>query len=164
MSTMAKYKGAAGLVVLLIVAPFVVWQHIANGTVNRWHKTGEYRRQISELRAAQSQNPIAAVDDREMILSGLIITQFLPVIESECLKIDHFSSCVSSEEDGVRAVTGQLVLEGGFIGIVRALDNFEHSFPEVKLISAHYRAARRNSRRSSNTLRCTVYFQQITTT
>jgi len=164
MSMVTKYRGAAGLVLLLIVAPLVVWQHIAGGTVSHRRRTGDYRRQIAELRAAQSQSPVSVADSREMILSGLIVTRFLPVIESEGLKIDHFSSCVSSEEDGIRVVTGQLVLEGGFVGIVRTLDDFERSFPEVKLISAHYRTAKRGSRRAPDALRCTMYFQQITTT
>jgi hypothetical protein len=162
----AKYKGVATLVLLIVVTPLFVWQYAVKETVTQWRTTMKSRRQITELRNSQTpqidRHEVQAAD-REMILSGLVVAELLPLIQSEDLRIVHFSPCVTSETDGIVLATGQLSVQGGFSGIVKLLEEMERKMTGCKIIAAHYRTTKPRNRKEVKTLDCTVYIQQITT-
>jgi hypothetical protein len=155
----AKYRGLASLALLLLVAPVLVWQYALSGTVGQWRAAKKDRVQIDRLRAAQTataKQPAVSTSDREMILSGEIVSALLPTIEAEKLSIERFSPCVTSDTGGLRLTTGQLTVQGRFAGIVRLLDELERELPHCKIVSVSYR--------KKKALSCTIYVQQITTT
>ncbi|MDR1671290.1 MAG: hypothetical protein LBR57_02100 [Alistipes sp.] len=166
MTLWTKYKGQATLALLLVVTPLVVWQYAVSGTVTQWRATAKARRQIIELHASQPRSvdtSDVSTAGSEMILSGAVVAELLPLIENEGLWIAQFSPCVTSEADGILLTTGQLTIEGHFAGIVQLLDRIETDLPECKLISAHYRTTKPRTRNAIKTLNCTIYIQQITT-
>lgn len=167
MSMWTKYRGLAFLALLVVVSPLLVWQYALRNTVVQWRQTDKNRGQIEALRAAQTATggPFRVpTTEREMILSGELVGALLPVIESEKLRIEHFSPCVTSESDGLKISTGQLSVRGRFAGIVRLLDALERELPHCKVISAHYRTNLPRNRGEEKTLGCTIYIQQMTHT
>lgn len=165
MSLWKRYKGVVKLAVLLVVVPLFVWQYAVRSTVRQWRGTMKSRRQITELRNSQipetSPHEILALD-HEMILSGLVVAELLPYIESEKLVIVHFSPYITSETDGILLTTGQLSVQGEFTGIVKLLDKIEREVSACKIISTHYRTSKPRNRNDTKTLGCTIYIQQIT--
>lgn len=165
------------LVLLLVVAPVVVWRYAVGGTVERWRGTVKARRQIELLSASQPHVPTTPGSQggqggqrspeglgvaEELILSGRLVTGLLPLIEAEGVSIESFTPCVTSEADGVRLATGQLVVRGDFIGIVKLIDELERTRPDCKIVSTHFRSSRPRGRQSAKTLSCTICVQQIT--
>ncbi len=165
MKGVAKYKGIAWLVLVVVVVPLVVYWYAVSGTVKQWRMTGKYRQQIEQLRSTQSRTSepqSVNTTDTEIILSGLAVAELLPFIESEKLRIEYFSPCVTSDKDGIVLTTGQLSVQGAFISIVNLLDRLERDMPYCKIIAAHYRSTKPRNRGSTKTLSCTIYIQQIT--
>ena len=166
MKGLTKYKGLVWLAVVVVLVPLLVYRYAISDTVKQWRMTGKYRRQIEQLRATQSgsEKPQSVqTTDTEMILSGLAVAGLLPLIESENLRIEHFSPYVTSDNDGILLTTGQLSVQGKFTGIVKLLDRIEHEMPYCKIISVRFLSVKPRHRGSAKTLACTVYIQQIMT-
>jgi hypothetical protein len=166
MKALGKYKGLALLVLLVVVAPLLVYRYSISGTVEQWRLARDYRRQIEALRGEQSTSGDSRnieTADTEMLLSGLAVAELLPIIEREKLRIEHFSPCVTSDSNGILLTTGQLSLRGPFAGTVRLLDALEREMPYCKIISANWRGVKPRNRGSTKTLTCTIYIQQIMT-
>lgn len=157
MSLWAKYRGLAQLILLVIVAPLVVWQYALSSTITHWNTTNNNRKEIAKLRVAAPQKSAKTTLVREMILSGEVVAELLTTIEQNGLQLAHFSPIVTSEKDGVRLATGSLTIEGDFIGMVRFLDVAERQLTDCKLIAAQFRVKK-------EVLSCTVHLQQITLT
>ncbi len=166
MNLWLKYKGLARLALVLLIAPLLVYKYALGGTLKQWRTTAKYRQQTEQLRiaGAQSAKPQnTCTIDTEMVLSGLVVAELLPFIESEKLWIEHFSPCVTSDRDGIRLTTGQLSVRGKFTGIVGLIDRIEREMPWCKILSLQFRVVKPRNRGSTKTLVCTIYVQQIMT-
>lgn len=166
MKWLAKYKGIAWLALVVVIVPLAVYNYAIRSTVKQWRMTGKYRQEIELLRGAQSRSAkpqSIQTTDTEMILSGLAVAGLLPFIESEKLRIEHFSPYVTSDKDGIALTTGQLSVQGTFAGIVKLLCQLESEMPYCKVISTQYRSVKPRNRGSTKTLTCTIYIQQIMT-
>ncbi len=166
MTWLAKYKGIAWLALVVMIVPLTVYRYAISGTVNQWRMTGKYRQEIEQLRSTRSLSAkpqSVSTTDTEMILSGFMVAGLLPIIESEDMRIEHFSPCVTSDKDGIILTTGQLSVQGSFAAIVKLLWHIEHDMPYGKIISARYCTTKPRNRGSTKTLTCTIYIQQIMT-
>lgn len=165
MKLWGKYKGLVYLALLVVGVPLLAYGYALGSTVAKWQKARSNCRRIEHLRNEVDRTTSSSavdVEGTEMMQSGLLMEELLPHIEEGGVRIEHFSPCVTSEQDGIRLSTAQLTLQGGFAGIVRVLAETESGFPQCKVISAQFRSARPRNRKSSKTLSCTVYIQQIT--
>jgi hypothetical protein len=161
-----KYRGIAWLTLIVVVIPLVVYRYAVSGTVEQLHLTRKYRRQIEQLRSTQHQSAeLLSVEttDTEMILSGLMVAELLPFIESERLNIENYTPYVTSDKDGIVLTTGQLSVEGAFTSIVKLLWQIEQQMPWCKIISVQYDSVKPRNRGSTKKLICTIYIQQIMT-
>lgn len=166
MKGLNKYKGLLYLGLLVIVAPLLAYRYALGETVSQWANTRKILRQAEQLRQAERTVPTgqeAAIysDDSEMIRSGLLVAELLPVIESGNLTLEHFSPFLTSSQNGIILTTGQISVQGRFSGIVRLIDNIEREILPCKMISVRFHTVKPRNRGGAKTLNCTIYVQQI---
>ena len=102
----------------------------------------------------------ASADTLEYIRSGLLIERLLPTMEAARVTVVKYSPCVTSFEGGLNIHTAELLISGGFVPMVRVIDNLEKRLPGCKLVSVNFRSIRRQYNRPAR-LEASLVVQQI---
>jgi len=102
----------------------------------------------------------ASADTLEYIRSGLLIERLLPAMEAAGVAVVKYSPCVTSSEGGLNIHTAELLLSGGFVPMVRVIDDLEKQLPGCKLVSVNFHSIRRQYNRPAR-LEASLVVQQI---
>ena len=102
----------------------------------------------------------ASADTLEYIRSGLLIERLLPAMEAAGVAVVKYSPCITSSEGGLSVHTAELLLSGGFVPMVRVVDNLEKQLPGCKLVSVNFHSIRRQYNRPAR-LEASLVVQQI---
>ena len=165
---LGRFKGLVYLGLLVVVAPFAAWKLAIGQT---WHIWRETSRQATEL--ANLSSDISSVDGSsvfmaagiasdtlEYIRSGLLIERLLPAMEAARVAVVKYSPFITTSEEGLNVHTAELLLSGGFVPMVRVVDNLENQLPGCKLVSVNFRSIRRQYNRPAR-LEASLVVQQI---
>jgi|GEM_PF-982244 len=101
-----------------------------------------------------------SADTLEYIRSGLLIERLLPAMEAAGVAVVKYSPFITSSEGGLNIHTAELLLSGGFVPMVRVVDDLEKQVPGCKLVSVNFHSIRRQYNRPAR-LEASLVVQQI---
>ncbi|WP_295940249.1 hypothetical protein [uncultured Alistipes sp.] len=156
-----KYRGVLLLALLVILLPWAAWRFALRDTVGAWR---DCRRLGVQLAAAppqvQEQQSVQVAQDREMILSGLLLDAVRQAAARRSAEVTGYEPLVTLQQDGLEIHTAQLTLSGSYAALLQVVGELERSLPGCRLCSLEWRtAADRRTRRTSLGLK--FYVQQV---
>ena len=142
-----KYTAIGKLGALIFVVPVVVWGFSLRKTVDLWHNYVSVRERLEQMQVEElGQRSLDFSDTcRELLLpDGRLLEKMATDFRKEKVVVVGFTPFISQEESGFTLHTGELLLSGGYISLVRSVYELEKRFSAVKIISADFRLYREN--------------------
>lgn len=172
---MKKINGKIKLGVLLLAIPLLVWFAGLKTTVNLWMDCRNGKRLLEQLRFKEGEpanrrsiGEFADNADRpETAVSWLDSGKLLEEIGAEntaCgVNVVRYTPWLTREEKDIKIYTGELVLSGRFVPLLRVIRSVENRCRGSRIVSLAFQI-QRDTRKKERRLYLTLFIQQIVET
>lgn len=155
-----RYRGAAGLALLLIVLPWMSWHYALSDSFRAWRDCVRLREAVGRVPQPDAVSVRAPLEDPALLPDGTLMTLLLPKASACGVRIRDYKPSVTAVGQGLEVHTASLTLAGPFAGILKVTYELETGVQACKPVSLCFGAAVSPDRRS-RTLQATLYVEQI---
>lgn len=157
-----KIRGRAQLYGTLLAVPLILWCSGLRSTAGMWREYRGKIRAVEQLHAAgtPSVRPSAAVS---LVETGKLLGQIGQQVARDGLAVIKYSPVLTREEGKLKIHTGELVVAGGFVPLLRLAAYIGRNCESGRIVSLAFRT-HRDLQNKERQLRLTLFIQQITET
>lgn len=144
-----KYTGILKLGVLLLVMPLVVWGWGLRRTVDLWSNYTYVKKRLEQIPAKgliRQSTDWADTSQGLLLPDGRLLEVMAADFRKRKIVVIGFTPFLAQEESGFALYTGELLLSGSYIPLVRSVYEMEKRYSAVKIISADFQLYRENQK------------------
>lgn len=156
-------SGRIKLGMLLLVPPLLAWGFGYRQTVCLWMECRDDRHHLEKLMANYQDTLLVKEEEcfrLPLLDNGKILEYLHPLASANGVRVYKYTPCLTRESEHARIYTGELILSGDFIPLLRTADSLCRMLPALPLLSASFRLFR-DVRMREEQLRLTLVFQQL---
>ena len=160
-----EHRGLLKLVGMIVTVPLVAWFFGFRQTVGIWRECKARQATIDRLSASESGSttrlPGNEVTGKQVLNNGIILQRIEESVENNGVKIVKYTPYLTREEGRLRVHTGELVLSGSFVSLLRVMHHVETGEGLGRIVSTGFRLFRDRAKKERQ-LRMTLVIQQLT--
>lgn len=160
-----EHRGLLKLVGMIVMVPLVAWFFGFRQTVSIWRECKARQATIDRLSASESGSttrlPGNEVTGKQVLNNGVILQRIEESVENNGVKIVKYTPYLTREEGRLRVHTGELVLSGSFVSLLRVMHCVETGEGLGRIVSTGFRLFRDRAKKERQ-LRMTLVIQQLT--
>ena len=160
-----EHRGLLKLVGMIVMVPLVAWFFGFCQTVSIWRECKARQATIDRLSASESGSPTRLpgneVTGKQVLNNGIILQRIGESVENNGVKIVKYTPYLTREEGHLQVHTGELVLSGSFVSLLRVMHHVETGEGLGRIVSAGFRLFRDRAKKERQ-LRMTLVIQQLT--
>ncbi len=159
---MKRYIGHLKLAGWLVIAPWLVWQLTLKNTLALQRECGRMEKELEQLQQMPENNPagLTLSSAGASVSSGEILNRLRERIEKNRVTVERYTPFFTESEKELEVYTGELVLSGTFIPLLRVLDFMEGQECPGKVVSGTFRLETDRRSRAERLL-LTVWVQEV---
>ncbi|MDR1755731.1 MAG: hypothetical protein LBR65_02065 [Culturomica sp.] len=159
---MKRYIGHLKLAGWLVIAPLLVWQLTLKNTLSLQRECRRMEKELEQLQRTPENSPatLTLSGAGAAVSSGEILNRLRERIEKNRVTVERYTPFFTESEKEFEVYTGELVLSGAFIPLVRLLDFMEGEECPGKVVSSHFRLETDRRSRAERLL-LTVLVQEV---
>lgn len=160
-----KYRGIILLVSLFVVAPAALWHLSIGDTVRLAAECRRLERCCDEMSGQGGRGSVPVyVAERELVLSGELLTMLLPFAAKSGVSVGDYSPSVTLRQGAAEVHTVSFTMSGTFRSILGTIYRIETEIPSCKPVSLHFGTVSPASSRDRERLDATLYMEQLVKT
>ena len=159
-----QHKGFLLLVGLIVIVPLVAWVFGFRQTVKLWRESNDRQEMVGRLSESCSGvgNELpGSVSGKQILNNGVLLGQLERPIRNNEVKMVKYTPYLTREEGKLQVHTGELVLSGSFISLLKVMHYMEKEGHPGKIVSAGFRLFDDRAKKERQ-LRMTLVVQQLT--
>ena len=160
-----EHRGLLKLVGIVVMVPLVAWFFGFRQTVRLWRECELRQETISRLSVNEpgkvTRLPENEVTGKQVLNNGVLLERIGKEVESNGVKIVKYTPYLTREEGKLLVHTGELVLSGNFVSLLRVMHRVEIDEGLGRIVSVGFRLFRDRAKKECQ-LRMTLIVQQLT--
>ncbi len=160
-----EHRGLLKLVGIVVMVPLVAWFFGFHQTVRLWRECELRQETISRLSVNEpgkvTRLPENEVTGKQVLNNGVLLERIGKEVESNGVKIVKYTPYLTREEGKLLVHTGELVLSGNFVSLLRVMHRVEIDEGLGRIVSVGFRLFRDRAKKERQ-LRMTLVVQQLT--
>ncbi|WP_099293135.1 MULTISPECIES: hypothetical protein [unclassified Butyricimonas] len=160
-----EHRGLLKLVGIVVMVPLVAWFFGFRQTVQLWRECESRQETISRLSVNEPGKvtclPENEVTGKQVLNNGVLLERIGKEVESNGVKIVKYTPYLTREEGRLLVHTGELVLSGNFVSLLRVMHRVEIDEGLGRIVSVGFRLFRDRAKKERQ-LRMTLVVQQLT--
>ena len=159
-----QHKGFLQLIGLIVIVPLVAWGFGFRQTVKLWRESNDRQEMVghlSESRSGVGNELPGSVSGKQILNNGVLLGQLEQPIRDNEVKMVKYTPYLTREEGKLQVHTGELVLSGSFISLLKVMHYMEKEGHPGKIVSAGFRLFDDRAKKERQ-LRMTLVVQQLT--
>lgn len=165
MKAWKEHRGLLKLVGIIVMVPLVAWFFGFRQTVRLWRECEVRQETISRLSTSGSGKmtrlPGGELTGKQVLNNGILLERIGKDVESNGVKIVKYTPYLTREEGKLLVHTGELVLSGNFVSLLRVMHRVELDEGLGRVVSVGFRLFRDRAKKERQ-LRMTLVIQQLT--
>ncbi|MCD7970263.1 MAG: hypothetical protein LUF87_07915 [Alistipes sp.] len=157
------YKGIVLLGLLLVCLPVVTWKFALAGTYSAMRETSRLNRALAGYGDFTPESISDSRDyttDGDIITEGLILDMIAECIKTGEVKVTEYQPYTGENSGGMTVKTAEMTLTGGYIPIVRVLEELENNVQACRVKSVEFEKTR-ELRENRSVLKASIIVQQV---
>lgn len=157
-----SYSGLIKCVLLLIIAPVLLWGLSLRKTIDLYHRNRQSEVRGISLKTDKGQGGTVALPKaQESYLStGKILDVIASYTAGEKVSILRYTPCLTGSEGNFNLYTGTLVLSGGYTALLKTVSLIERSSLPLQVVSVDFHK-QKQPKDKSEILLLTIILQQL---
>ncbi len=160
-----EHRGLLKLVGIVVMVPLVAWFFGFRQTVRLWRECESRQETISRLSVNEpgkvTRLPENEVTGKQVLNNGVLLERIGKEVESNGVKIVKYTPYLTREEGRLLVYTGELVLSGNFVSLLRVMHRVEIDEGLGRIVSVGFRLFHDRAKKERQ-LRMTLVVQQLT--
>lgn len=160
-----QHKVFIKLLIIIAMVPFSAWVFGFRQTVNLWMEYSVQQENVEKLHAEDTGKPLEPWEDgltsKQVLNNGVLLEQLSGPVKDNRVTIVKYTPYLTREEGMLQVNTGELVLAGEFVSLLKVMNHVEHNGNLGKIISSGFQVFQDRAKKEKQ-LRMTLVIQQLT--
>lgn len=160
-----QYREFLKLAGMIVCVPLVAWWFGFRQTISMWRECRARQDELRLLHRKNSGQPVAFygenVSAREVLNNGVLLERLSEVMKKNGVRTVRYTPYLTREEGSLQIHTGELVLSGGFIPLLKVADRMERDGALGKMVGCGFRMVPDRAKKEKQ-LCMTLVIQQLT--
>lgn len=160
-----QYRGRIQLAGMVMMVPLAAWFFGFRRTAEVWSDCRARQARIEQLRMSEAGTPSVVPERRmgnvQVLNNGALLERISGVLKDNQVTLVKYVPYLTREEGMLQMYTGELVLAGGFIPLLKVMNAVEQPEHPEKMVSAGFQLRRDRGQKECQ-LRMTLVLQQLT--
>lgn len=156
-------QGILKLAVFLLLIPLIAWFFGFRRTYRLWQESRIQQERLEYLRSGEKDHSFvfSGLPEKQVLNDGALLEYLSDFIKRNSITIMKYTPCLTRKEGGLQLYTGELVLGGDFISLLKMIRYIELHPEYGQIVSTAFEAfTDRNMQKKQ--LKVTLIIQQLT--